>query len=216
MKTSIWWNVWVLLAMPAVWMAWSVQKIVCILSHVKSLARAMVLFLLAILSFTWRTGSVSDPSNRPPLSDRAALGPRIAITCVLLLGLGYMAMIVITLKMYGPPSRTPGMDTRNRMQGGGTPTHGDTAQSHESEKKIQARDIDAATERRGRPRQRSTSVRRREEDVERRQHGGVGDKGKKGGRNSKGLHRLGLGSARDGGELDEMAEAEMDLIDGLP
>ena len=26
MKTSIWWNVWVLLAMPAVWMAWSVQK----------------------------------------------------------------------------------------------------------------------------------------------------------------------------------------------
>ena len=45
----------------------------------------MILFLLsAILSFVWRIGSVSDQSDRPPLADRAALGPCIAITCVLI------------------------------------------------------------------------------------------------------------------------------------
>ena len=136
----------------------------------------MVLFLLAILSFTWRTGSVSDPSDRPPLGDRAALGLRITITCVLSLGLGYMAMIIITLKTYGsPPSSTrTGMGTRNTMQGSGTPI---TTQGHGAgtSKKIRARDVDAAMERRGRSRERSTStthVRRREEDVERRQHRG--------------------------------------------
>jgi hypothetical protein len=37
----------------------------------------------------------------PPLGGRAALGPHIAITCVLLLRLGYMAMIIMTLKKYG-------------------------------------------------------------------------------------------------------------------
>jgi len=71
--------VWILLAMPVIWMSW-----------------AMILYYLsAILSFVWRTGSVSDPSDRPPLGDRAALGPRIVITCVLALGLGYMAMIIM-------------------------------------------------------------------------------------------------------------------------
>jgi len=197
MKTSILWNVWVLLAMPVVWMSW-----------------AMILFLSAILSFVWRTGSVSDPTDRPPLGDRVALGPRIAITCVLLLGLGYMAMIIMTLKKYGSPpglTRTPptlGIGNRNAMQGlggCGTPAAGyTTTQDHEAAagKKLRARDIDAAMERRGRQREKSTSttrIRRREEDVEQRQQGGrqslaaVGDT--KGGRNStKGMHGLGLGS----------------------
>ena len=39
----------------------------------------MILFLSAILTFVWQKGSVSDPSDRPPLGDRAALGLRIAI-----------------------------------------------------------------------------------------------------------------------------------------
>ena len=141
----------------------------------------MILFLSAILSFVWRNGSVSDPSDRPPLGDRAALGPRIAITCVLLLGLGYMAMIITTLKKYGSPpgstrtSENLGMGNRNTMQGGGTSTHGNATKGQEaaaSEKKVRARDIDAAMERRGRQREKSTSttrIRRREEDVERRQ-----------------------------------------------
>jgi hypothetical protein len=189
----------------------------------------MVLFLLAILSFTWRTGSVSDPSDRPPLGDRAALGLRITITCVLLLGLGYMAMIIMTLKAYGSPSSSTrtGMGTRNTMQGSGTPIDGNTTQDHGAgtSEKIRVRDVDAAMERRGRPRERSTSthVRRREEDVERRQHrgqSGIGDNGKKDRRNLKGMHGLGSGSrvlARDGSEFKELVEAEMDLmIDGLP
>ena len=110
------------------------------------------------------------------------------------------------------------------MQGGGAPTHGNTAQGREaaaSEKKVRARDIDAAMERRGRQREKSTSttrIRRREEDVERRQQGrqlGGGDKGgDKGGRNSKGMHGLGLGSEI---ELRKLPEVEMDLkVDGFP
>ena len=184
----------------------------------------MILFLSAILSFVWRNGSVSDPTDRPPLSDRAALGPRIAITCVLLLGLGYMAMIISTLKKYGQPGSTrmsPNLvlGNRNTMQGGGMPTgptHGNTSQGHRDEvaigeKKVRARDIDAAMERRGRQREKSTSttrIRRREEDVERRQHGrqsGVGDN--KDGRNSKGMHGLGLGSDM---ELKKLPEVERD------
>ena len=189
----------------------------------------MILFLSAILSFVWRNGSVSDPSDRPPLGDRAVLGPRIAITCVLLLGLGYMAMIITTLKKYGSQpgsSRTSpnlGMGNRSMMQGGRTPTHGNLTQGQvvaASEKKVRARDIDAAMERRGRQREKSTStsrIRRREEDVERREQGrqlGVG--GDKGGRNSKGMHGLGLGSDI---ELKKLPEVEMDMdlkIDGLP
>ena len=169
----------------------------------------------------WRTGSVSDPSDRPPLGDRAALGPRIGITCVLLLGLGYMAMIITTLKKYGTqpgPTRTSpilGMGDGNTVQG---PSHGNNTTQGQvaatTEKKVRARDVDAAMERRGRQREKSTStthIRRREEDVERRQHGGQSGVGDRGGRNSKGMHHgLGLGSDI---ELKRLSE---DLLnDGL-
>ncbi|KAJ3755358.1 hypothetical protein EV360DRAFT_85976 [Lentinula raphanica] len=83
-KTLLWWNVWVLLAMPAIWMSWS-----------------MILFILSILSFVWRTGDSSDPQDRPPLSDAAELGPRVAITFVFLLGMVYFFLIVRTLRGYG-------------------------------------------------------------------------------------------------------------------
>ncbi|KAF8917974.1 hypothetical protein CPB85DRAFT_1284294 [Mucidula mucida] len=62
--TVIWWNVWVMLAMPSVWMSWS-----------------MILFIVSILSFVWRTGSVDDPDERAPLV--------------------YFFLIVRTLKSYG-------------------------------------------------------------------------------------------------------------------
>ncbi|KAJ3505681.1 hypothetical protein NMY22_g17499 [Coprinellus aureogranulatus] len=83
-KTLIWWNVWVMLAMPVVWMSW-----------------AMLFFLSSIMSFVWRTGSEDDPEVRPPLPRKAALGPRIAITAVLALGFVYLFMIIRTLKQYG-------------------------------------------------------------------------------------------------------------------
>ncbi|KAJ7165582.1 hypothetical protein C8R43DRAFT_832680, partial [Mycena crocata] len=84
--TLIWWNVWTLLSMPAVFLAWSV-----------------VFFIMSIASFVWRTGSVLDPEERQSLGRHAVLGPRIAITVVLVLGLLYFALIITTLRRYGLP-----------------------------------------------------------------------------------------------------------------
>jgi len=83
-NTSIWWNVWVLLAMPAVWLAWS-----------------MIFFITAILAFVWRSGSTLDPANPSPLPPKAALGPRIGVTALFAVGIVYFAMIVRTLSSYG-------------------------------------------------------------------------------------------------------------------
>ncbi|KAK7033927.1 hypothetical protein VNI00_012551 [Paramarasmius palmivorus] len=83
-KTFIWWNVWVLLAMPAVWMSWS-----------------MILFVVSILSFVWRTGSIDDPHERDGLSPTGILGPRIAITTMFFIGMLYLIAIIRTLKSYG-------------------------------------------------------------------------------------------------------------------
>jgi len=85
-NTILWWNVWVLLAMPAVFLSWS-----------------MLLFIAAILSFVWRSGDVNDPDPRPPLPTKGALGPRVAITGVFGLGMIYFVLIVKTLKSYGGP-----------------------------------------------------------------------------------------------------------------
>ncbi|OCH93266.1 hypothetical protein OBBRIDRAFT_338693 [Obba rivulosa] len=82
-KTAIWWNIWVLLATPAVWLAWS-----------------MISFCVAILAFVWRTGSSDDPHPRAPLSPRQALGVRIAITTIFALGLVNFVMIIRTFKTY--------------------------------------------------------------------------------------------------------------------
>ncbi|KAJ7174446.1 hypothetical protein C8R46DRAFT_1080930 [Mycena filopes] len=84
--TLIWWNVWTLLSMPAVFLAWSV-----------------VFFIMSITSFVWSTGSVLDPDERQSLGRHAVLGPRIAITVVLFLGLLYFALIISTLRRYGEP-----------------------------------------------------------------------------------------------------------------
>ncbi|KXN91132.1 hypothetical protein AN958_02816 [Leucoagaricus sp. SymC.cos] len=155
-NTAILWNVWVLLAMPAVWLAWS-----------------MVIFIVTILSFVWRTGSEADPSGgRPPLSTTAALGPRIAITFLVFIGLVYIVLIVRTLKSYGmhggnsqniltsPPSRLQGI-----LGPPPTPVTGENRDYNAL--------LEAALERRGRERTRSTEVRRgrrREEGPEIREH----------------------------------------------
>jgi hypothetical protein len=116
--TFIWWNVWVLLAMPAVWLAWFVLS--AFIAFARALthshhSRAMFFFITAILSFVWRSGSTSDSSNPAPLSPTAVLGPRIAITSLFLLGLVYFVMIVKTLQNYG---RTHDTDDEMRMLSG--------------------------------------------------------------------------------------------------
>ncbi|KAI5823385.1 hypothetical protein K523DRAFT_255273 [Schizophyllum commune Tattone D] len=83
-KTAILWNVWVLLAMPAVWLSWS-----------------MVMFITTILSFVWRTGAVNDPEERDPLPIHIALVPRVIITAVFGLGMVYFILIVNSLRSYG-------------------------------------------------------------------------------------------------------------------
>ncbi|TFK34905.1 hypothetical protein BDQ12DRAFT_656329 [Crucibulum laeve] len=82
-KTVIWWNVWVLLAMPAIWLTWSI-----------------ILYIVCIMSFVWRTGSRDD---QPPeaLSAEAAIVVRIVITVVLCLGTLYGILIVTTFRRYG-------------------------------------------------------------------------------------------------------------------
>ncbi|KAF9038147.1 hypothetical protein BJ165DRAFT_424938 [Panaeolus papilionaceus] len=82
-KTLIWWNVWILLAMPAIWLAWS-----------------LVLYVTCILSFVWRTG---DPGSGPPapLSPGGLLAVRIVLTVILGLGGLYGSLIFITFRRYG-------------------------------------------------------------------------------------------------------------------
>ncbi|KAG5350783.1 hypothetical protein C0989_009292 [Termitomyces sp. Mn162] len=168
-KTVIWWNVWVLLAMPAVWMSW-----------------AMVLFIASIISFVWRTDSVNDPTDRPPLGNRGALGTRLAITGVFILGMIYFILIVRTLRSYGMHANNKVWSRRQLAEREQTPRPG-------------ARDSDIVVERRGRERQRRASgPRRREETPEiEREHKGepnIERKEKAGLRSILGLGITGIGT----------------------
>ena len=152
-KTSILWNIWRCLS----------YRCHCGFQNLrKRHSRIKFLAGLWFCYYSFFCVAVSDPSDRLPLGDRAALGPRIAIRCVLLLGLGYMAttMIIMTLKKYGSlpgSTRTSpflGIGDRNAMQGlgGGTTAVGNTTQDdHEAAtstgKKVSARDIDARIQR---------------------------------------------------------------------
>ncbi|KAI0771686.1 hypothetical protein BD413DRAFT_625327 [Trametes elegans] len=84
-RTAIWWNIWVLLATPAVWLAWS-----------------MISFCVAILSFVWRTGSDADQGDGAPapLTATQALGVRVAISAVFAFGLFNFFMIIRTFGSY--------------------------------------------------------------------------------------------------------------------
>lgn len=82
-RTGIFWNVWVLLAMPAAWLAWS-----------------MILYLACIMSFVWRTGTTED-ANIVPLTPSEARVPRALITFVLALGVIYFFLIAATFRRYG-------------------------------------------------------------------------------------------------------------------
>ncbi|KIJ40727.1 hypothetical protein M422DRAFT_173447, partial [Sphaerobolus stellatus SS14] len=81
--TSVWWNVWVLLAMPTVWLAWS-----------------LISYILCIMAFVWRTGTSSD-SISPHVTFADALVARVIVTSILAIGLLYFGLILITLRRYG-------------------------------------------------------------------------------------------------------------------
>ncbi|KAF8987066.1 hypothetical protein BDQ17DRAFT_1548268, partial [Cyathus striatus] len=80
--TSVLWNVWVMLAMPAIWLSW-----------------AIVLYIVCIMSFVWRTGAGTDDPT--PLTVDQALGPRILISVTLALGIIYFCLIMLTFRRYG-------------------------------------------------------------------------------------------------------------------
>ncbi|KAK2459320.1 hypothetical protein APHAL10511_008675 [Amanita phalloides] len=133
-NTALWWNVWVFLAMPSVWMAWS-----------------MMWFLVAILSFVWRTGAVNNSNQPAPLSVEVALVPRIGITAGFVLGLVYFVLIVRTLQRYGTlPGRVGGA-------GGGVVTmamESGAGKSYDAAERGEVRRFGAEQERRGRERER--------------------------------------------------------------
>ncbi|KAL1756129.1 hypothetical protein FB107DRAFT_290387 [Schizophyllum commune] len=83
--TNIFWNVWVMLAMPAVWLLWSI-----------------ISFIVSIMAFVWRTGASdhSDPANLPT-SPTQLLVSRIIISTSLALGAIYFVLVVRTFARYG-------------------------------------------------------------------------------------------------------------------
>ncbi|TFK37838.1 hypothetical protein BDQ12DRAFT_140222 [Crucibulum laeve] len=82
-KTYMWWNVWVLLSMPAVWLSWSI-----------------ILYIICIMAFIWRTGTISN-QNTPLLTAMDAFAPRTFISVVLGLGIIYFILIMLTFRRYG-------------------------------------------------------------------------------------------------------------------
>jgi hypothetical protein len=60
-------------------------------------------FVVAIMSFVWRTGARGE--SHPPLPRGAEYGPRVMITCQLLLGLIYFAFVIRTFRSYGESGR---------------------------------------------------------------------------------------------------------------
>lgn len=129
--TFIWWNVWVLLAMPAVWLAWFVFPAPITFSHTHLCPhRSMFFFIAAILSFVWRSGSSSDSANPAPLSPTAILGPRIAITSLFVVGLIDLMLIVKTLHNYG---RTRDVEDEMRLLGTDHSSHARPSADHERE-----------------------------------------------------------------------------------
>ena len=62
--------------------------------------RSIFFFIISIMAFVWRTGTIEDASQTPMIS-HDALAPRIIVTCVFSLGLVYLIFIRITFQRYG-------------------------------------------------------------------------------------------------------------------
>ncbi|KAH9479828.1 hypothetical protein JR316_0008423 [Psilocybe cubensis] len=84
-KVFIWWNAWVMLAMPVVWLSWSV-----------------ILYITSVMTFVWRTSSQAPGSlSTHGISHAALLGVRVAISVLLGLGVVYMLSAMYTFRRYG-------------------------------------------------------------------------------------------------------------------
>ena len=82
-KTFIFWNIWILLAMPVVWLTWSI-----------------FLFLLCIMLFVWRAGTPRPEPFLAP-SNKDLLAVRLVLTFLLVFGINYGILILATFSQYG-------------------------------------------------------------------------------------------------------------------
>lgn len=96
------WNVWVMLAMPAVWMSWSVLLcLLCSSSSTQELLRSIVTFVVCIMTFMWRTNARLPTDYEFSVAPATECGFRIFICIVLGTGVAYGILTIITLKRYG-------------------------------------------------------------------------------------------------------------------
>ncbi|KAI5892385.1 uncharacterized protein SCHCODRAFT_01189675 [Schizophyllum commune H4-8] len=83
--TNRFWNVWVMLAMPAVWLLWSI-----------------ISFIVSIMAFVWRTGAGDELEHANPFKTPGqALASRVIISASLSLGAVYFVLVVRTFTLYG-------------------------------------------------------------------------------------------------------------------
>ncbi|KAI5892387.1 uncharacterized protein SCHCODRAFT_01152563 [Schizophyllum commune H4-8] len=83
--TNRFWNVWVMLAMPAVWLLWSI-----------------IAFIMSIMAFVWRTGAGDELEHANPFTTPGqALASRVIISTSLSLGAVYFVLVVRTFTLYG-------------------------------------------------------------------------------------------------------------------
>ncbi|KAJ2932784.1 hypothetical protein H1R20_g4311, partial [Candolleomyces eurysporus] len=104
-STSIFWNVWVMLAMPAVWLGWYVI-LELRLRHIPitnpAVNRSMIFFIICVMAFVWQTGTGTD-AEAPTQTASQILAPRIVISAVLGLGFLYLIFIGNTFRKYSDP-----------------------------------------------------------------------------------------------------------------
>ncbi|TDL17467.1 hypothetical protein BD410DRAFT_831489 [Rickenella mellea] len=76
---NIFWNVWVMFALPAVWLAWSI-----------------IFFCIAILTFICTTGKNTDTPSNLPGTEKGAWGIRLPLLGFFSLGVLYFLLIIRT------------------------------------------------------------------------------------------------------------------------
>ncbi|KAJ4494637.1 hypothetical protein C8J55DRAFT_497175 [Lentinula edodes] len=78
----VWWNCWIMLAIPATWLAWSIS-----------------LLMATIMLYTWRNTTQNGVSSTIELSAHAVLSLRITVSAVLAFGVVCIGALVITLSL---------------------------------------------------------------------------------------------------------------------
>lgn len=78
---NMFWNVWVMLAMPAIWLVWSILA-----------------YVAAVMSFMWRIRPGAAIAQIPPREEFAL---RVLICLIFAIGVVYALLIINTLRRYG-------------------------------------------------------------------------------------------------------------------